>query len=53
MPYSLYSESSEDTINGTSDIISAIKEARVEQLRQVDGISEKNAQEIYNFYHKL
>lgn len=27
MPYSLYSESSEDTINGTSDIISAIKEA--------------------------
>lgn len=33
--------------------ISAIKEARVEQLRQVDGISEKNAQEIYNFYHKL
>lgn len=33
--------------------ISAIKEARVEQLMQVDGISEKNAQEIYNFYHKL
>lgn len=27
MPYSLYSESAEDTINGTSDIISAIKEA--------------------------
>lgn len=33
--------------------ISAIKEAGVEQLRQVDGISEKNAQEIHNFYHKL
>ena len=33
--------------------ISAIKEADVEKLQLVSGISEKNAQEIYNFYHNL
>ena len=33
--------------------ISAIKEADVEKLQLVSGISKKNAQEIYNFYHNL
>lgn len=33
--------------------ISAIKEADVEKLMAVSGISEKNAAEIYNFYHKM
>ena len=25
----------------------------LQTLKSIDGISEKNAQEIYNFYHKL
>lgn len=33
--------------------ISAIKEASVKELEAVSGISIKNAQEIYNFYHKM
>ena len=33
--------------------ITAIKSASVEELAQADGISLKNAEEIYNFYHNL
>ncbi len=33
--------------------ISAIKEADKEQLESVNGISRKNAEKIYNFYHNL
>ena len=33
--------------------ITAIKSASVEELTQADGISLKNAEEIYNFYHNL
>ncbi|MCM1286206.1 MAG: excinuclease ABC subunit UvrC [Acetobacter sp.] len=33
--------------------VTKIKEADVEELREVPSITEKNAQEIYNFYHNL
>lgn len=32
--------------------ITAIKEADIRRLEEVDGISKKNAEDIYNFYHK-
>ena len=33
--------------------IAAIKNAQVSELAAVEGISSKNAEDIYNFYHKL
>jgi excinuclease ABC subunit C len=31
--------------------ISAIKNATVDEIAQVDGISKNNAQQVFNFYH--
>ena len=33
--------------------VSAIKEASVEELKQVSGISQSNAQSIYNYYRNM
>ena len=33
--------------------VTAIKNASVEELKEVSSISENNAKEIYKFYHKL